>query len=151
MIQLRLDAGAIAALFPEGSEARVKLQHAVIQEFCRHNIKGVVDLNILAPLVKGLEDQMKVHATGVIEKAIGKVKEWPYKVTVNADLMEAAKKEIEKNATDYFAAFAKEMVEKLKLEAFVEKRIQNALHYNIGDEINKKVKEKLAAAAKAME
>jgi len=38
-IQLRLDAQALAALFPEGSEARVELQRAVITEFAKQHIK----------------------------------------------------------------------------------------------------------------
>ena len=37
MIQLRLDAGALAALFPEGTEARVELQKAVVAEFLKKN------------------------------------------------------------------------------------------------------------------
>ena len=37
-VQLRLDAAALAALFPEGSEARVELQRAVVQEFLNRHI-----------------------------------------------------------------------------------------------------------------
>jgi hypothetical protein len=48
-IQLRLDASALAALFPEGTEARVELQRAVIAEFAKQHIKpSMVTYNVQA-------------------------------------------------------------------------------------------------------
>lgn len=38
-MMLRLDAAALAALFPEGSQARVDLQNAVVAEFIRKNFR----------------------------------------------------------------------------------------------------------------
>lgn len=39
-MSIKLDAAALAALFPEGTEARVELQRAVLAEFCRQHIKA---------------------------------------------------------------------------------------------------------------
>lgn len=41
-IQLRLDGPALAALFPEGSEARLELQKAVVAEFVRKHLTAAV-------------------------------------------------------------------------------------------------------------
>lgn len=38
-MEIRLDTKALAALFPEGTEARVHLQNAVVAEFIRRHIK----------------------------------------------------------------------------------------------------------------
>jgi 23S rRNA U2552 (ribose-2'-O)-methylase RlmE/FtsJ len=41
-IQLRLDGPALAALFPEGTEARIELQKAVVAEFVRKHMTAAV-------------------------------------------------------------------------------------------------------------
>lgn len=40
-IELKLDTPSLTSLFPEGSEARLKLQQAVIDNFCRRHLRGV--------------------------------------------------------------------------------------------------------------
>jgi hypothetical protein len=40
-MELKLDIHALSALFPEGSEARLKLQQCVLEEFSRRQIKAL--------------------------------------------------------------------------------------------------------------
>lgn len=39
-VDIKLDSNALQALFPEGTEARVRLQSAVIQNYAQANLKG---------------------------------------------------------------------------------------------------------------
>lgn len=50
-IQLRLDTEALAALFPEGSAARVELQSAVIAEFARKHLKPSLVLSEVTSII----------------------------------------------------------------------------------------------------
>lgn len=64
-IQLRLDAAALAALFPEGSQARVDLQQAVVAEFAKKYIK---------PSAAGLQamvDKARAEAVAEVMKELG--------------------------------------------------------------------------------
>jgi uncharacterized membrane protein YheB (UPF0754 family) len=58
-LQLKLDAAAIAALFPEGSEQRVELQSAVIAEFVRKHIKtAALGPDITAQIERARKDAL---------------------------------------------------------------------------------------------
>lgn len=59
-VELKLDRSALEALFPEGTEARVKLQQAVIQNFAQSYIKGSKDtvLNSLQPQLVEMKKQI---------------------------------------------------------------------------------------------
>lgn len=63
-IKLQLNADAIAALFPEGSQARVELQNAVVAEFVRKHIK-------IAALGSGIQLQIEKAKKEAIEVALG--------------------------------------------------------------------------------
>lgn len=66
-IKLQLNADAIAALFPEGSQARVELQNAVIAEFCRKNIKNSLVIS------SSIEKKIEAARSQVIEDAVFKL------------------------------------------------------------------------------
>lgn len=57
-IVLKLDAGALAALFPEGSEARTNLTHAVVVDFARKCIKKDFE----GPAFRALQDVASAEA-----------------------------------------------------------------------------------------
>lgn len=63
-IKLQLNADALAALFPEGSQARVELQNAVVAEFVRKHIK-------IAALGSGIQLQIEKAKKEAIEVALG--------------------------------------------------------------------------------
>ena len=57
-VVIKLDAGALAALFPEGSEARTNLTHAVVVDFARKCIKKDFE----GPAFRALQDVASAEA-----------------------------------------------------------------------------------------
>lgn len=62
-MRLQLDSKALEALFPEGSEARVHLQSAVIQSFANRYIKCVADEEL-----KKLDSKIREEVQRIIAK-----------------------------------------------------------------------------------
>lgn len=59
-LMLRLDAAALAALFPEGTQARADLQQAVVAEFVRKNFRDAAfGSDIAATLARARADAME--------------------------------------------------------------------------------------------
>lgn len=59
-IQLRLDAPALAALFPEGSQARLDLQQAVVAEFVGRHLKPrMVAAEVMSVIEKARRDAVQ--------------------------------------------------------------------------------------------
>lgn len=56
-MRVQLDASAMAALFPEGSDARLELQAAVIDEFVRRIVKKEYDVNAQLAVTKLVREE----------------------------------------------------------------------------------------------
>lgn len=102
-ILLRLDSSALNALFPEGSEARIDLQQAVISEFVKKHIKpgalgpGVlreletVRADVLSEINRAKEEmaQKVLKDQGVIRDVFGRIE---LKNEAKATINEATRK-----------------------------------------------------------
>lgn len=147
---IRLDREALNNLFPEGTDARVQLQHAIVQEFVRHKVKDVVDETIVEGLVTKAIDTVKLvlreEVTAAIKKEIGEYQLWPSKVTVSLTLVEKAKAEIASQAS----ALISDCIQKYINKEAIEAQVKASVNYNIVHEVKKQVRDKLDAAKEAL-
>ena len=82
-IQLRLSAGALAALYPEGSAARIELQNAVAQEFIKKHIRP----NSMKDEVMAFIKSSKEEAVRTVLAEIGvSTVSWNQKLTLSDTL-----------------------------------------------------------------
>lgn len=94
-VQLKLDAAAVAALFPEGSAARLELQQAVISE----TLRKIVDRNLSQTRAQ-IDAQVKAAMQEAIAAAGLTSKLYPNRIELTAD----AKKEIKEQVTAAYSA-----------------------------------------------
>lgn len=123
-ILLRLDASAVTAIFPEGTEARVNLQNAVIAEFVRKNIKPSL-------LGQDVADQ--------IERA-------------RADALNAIKKRADDAKHTYLAELGVSVdgYSRVLLSDSVRSKIQESAKMAVHIEINSVIREQVNAAAEKL-
>mgnify|MGYP003542794378 CR=1 FL=1 len=60
-IQLKLDTNALMTLFPEGSEARLELQQAVLNEAAKRSLKGITQQELvkaISPAVTKIKKEL---------------------------------------------------------------------------------------------
>jgi hypothetical protein len=122
-IQLRLDAPALAALFPEGSTARVDLQNAVMAQFINHYLKPNI---VTAEVLKQVEAAKSVAVSEVM-RALS-IRNWS-----NVELTEDFKRQIRKTANDQveqlIRTVAQDRAEEyaLRAEVDLQRRVDSAL------------------------
>lgn len=98
-VQIKLDTHALSALFPEGAEARVELQSAVIAEFLRKNIKPQVVHDNLRDMI----DSRVKEATRDALKQLGVSMTW-----ARPELTQQFKAQIQKEVHDQVNALMRE-------------------------------------------
>ena len=69
-MKIQLDSSALAALFPEGSDARIELQRCVIAEFTRRSLAKDMNASI-ANTVAAYLNEAKREYTTTIDRLIG--------------------------------------------------------------------------------
>lgn len=143
-IQLKLDAAALEALFPPGSEVRVELQNAVIAEFLRKNIKpSLMGGPTMAAVAKAREtvtqELLKEH--GVIKGTWGEYKLTPEAVNALRVEVKAAVSSIHDSVTSATAA----------LGGTMKHDIQAALNRMVNAEIRDAVKARVQAVVNNLE
>ena len=145
-IQLRLDTPALNALFPEGSDARVELQHAVIQNFVQRALKPAV----VSQEVRDLITKERREAVAQVLKELGLGTSW-YAVgsssltgTAKEMIRDAATKDIRGQVDEVIAQARNELLGAIpgNLKASVE------LRTNL--ELDKLIRERLAEVSKAI-
>lgn len=151
-MQLKMDMAALAALFPEGSEARVELQNAVVAEFVRKNIKpgamGADFQKVLVGEARNLADQIRrgiADAKHSVFKEVGVAiprDEWSGVTLTDQQktaIRNAAHTAISDEAKATFQKYIDERVEKLgpQIEREVDRRV--------GEAIEKEVTRRIAA------
>lgn len=122
-IQLRLDAPALAALFPEGSTARVDLQNAVMAQFINHYLKPNI---VTAEVLKQVEAAKSVAVSEAM-RALS-IRNWS-----NVELTEDFKRQIKKTTSDQveqlIRTVAQDRAEEyaLRAEIDLQRRVDSAL------------------------
>lgn len=153
-IRLHLDTNAVDALFPEGTQARVELQQAVIAEIIRRKIKpGALGESVAAQIERARSDALdaieraKAEMADKVLRDQGVTKDhWgcielknEAKATIDEAARQAIRDEIEKAIREQ----VKSQVEKLKFEITV--RTEGAISRMIDSEIRNAVKARIAA------
>lgn len=118
-VQLKLDAQAMTALFPEGSEIRLALQQAVINEVARNivdrnitNLRSQIDATCMAHFERVLADQgIKRHYSG-----------WQISPEIKATINDAAKLSFSSEVSKAIDAVAQPALDEIrrKLDAQLE-------------------------------
>lgn len=154
-MQIRLDTAALSALFPEGSEARVELQSAVMAEFVRKNIKpGAMGTDFQAVLVgeaRNLADQIKrgiADAKHSVFKEIGVAmprSEWD-QVQLNQQQLQAIRNAAREAVSNALTEVINERIQfhATKLEGTISHNIEAALNRLTNEELNRRFAERLA-------
>jgi len=136
--QIRLDAGALNALFPEGSEARVDLSRAVIAAFIER--LSLKEANRMTAAFKGHVDQAVQKF--IFDKNLGRIDHRgsqltdgfvdEIRATVRAEIGEAIKDEVR--------AGVKEKLPDVKEQVYV------ALHSAVGEETRKALRAQIQSS-----
>ena len=145
---IRLNIDAMNALFPEGTEARVDLQAAVLREAAGRHVKGQLTdemRRIIDKRVKEISSEFDVDAE--IRKSFTKTGRWADDLTakpgtpISKAIQSAARMQVEDHIASLISASVKRAVDGLsdKIEDSVS-RIADRL---TRDEISKKVRERL--------
>ncbi|HBO9199663.1 hypothetical protein [Pseudomonas aeruginosa] len=157
-IILRLNASAMNALFPEGTQARVDLQNAVLTEAATKHVKGQLDAETrkyLEALVTTIAN--KVDAGKMIGEAFARKNHWDSTLSVNPTSPMAAA--IAEKVRDEFAKGLEDIIERevaARLPAAIEgidARVQQLVDMKVNsitrEMMRKKVNEAFAAAGLA--
>jgi hypothetical protein len=138
-MQLRLDSQALAALFPEGTQARVDLQSAVIAEFCRKHIKTAA----LGPEVQTqIEVAMKdanthfLSAAGILH---GRFSNVVLSDEVKRKISEAASEAVQDGIRKAITSEVESM--RVNVEARVQRAVDNMVASTVDKQVYKRVKE----------
>lgn len=143
-IQLRLDAAALATLFPEGSQARVDLQQAVVAEFAKKHIK---------PSAAGLQamvDKARVEAVAEVMKELGLTRgaysSNPVKLSdgVKYEIDQAARSAVREHSRERIEDYAKSAAATIAHDAKV------LVSRLVDDEIRASIRAKVQEASNAV-
>jgi len=99
MIELKLDTQSINTLFPEGSQARVNLQRAVIQNFADRIIKGKGGLEVIAYLDRNLKPIVEDETRNFMCQYMTQ-HSWTRTNSINADFAKLLAKEFKSQVND---------------------------------------------------
>lgn len=131
-IEFKLDTHAVETLFPEGTEARVKLQQAVIEEFTRRHIKSMINGVVDDPYLTRVVEEAKTKLLSdyfIADKESGWNKN--YKMMLTPKHKDAIQFDISRMVND-------QVQEALKAEmANSERWISATLRHNISVEVNR--------------
>ncbi len=157
-VQIRLDAQALASLFPEGTIVRAELQSAVIAEFTRKHIKETaLGADVAEQIERARTDALaavKRACAEVAEKAtadLGFKKDW-HRVVPSADVTSAIRTaaraavdaEISKNIKEHVDALAE------KLRGTIAHDVQAAINRLLDKEIAAAVKSRVNAVVEGL-
>lgn len=143
-MQLRLDADALAKLFPEGSQARVELQNAVVAEF----IKKHVSDKLVADDVQRLIKSAKSEAVTEVMRELGVHSQWgnvvlsdTFKNKLKEQVREQVTSHIHQSATDAAMTLREDlgpMIEK-RIELLADQIIEKRIGKELGDRLSKAI------------
>lgn len=138
-IQLRLDADALASLFPEGSEARIELQRAVVAEFARKHLGKLVPEEVQTIVRKAQKE-----AVTEILREYRIVNQWG---NATSELTESFKTTMKAHVRDAVSA---EINTSLKLQIdSINKDLLNTMPSYIERQVEVKTNEMIATAVRA--
>lgn len=156
MVSLKLDSDAVASLFPEGSQARIDLQSAVITNIASRYLKDATNTQIREAVSQSLGD-FKLASDEAIKKVCNDFAKssysWNNKLQIN--LLDSTRDEI-RNAiifgvnseilsliTEQVAIESKKLVE--LIPEIVTKRMEVNLNCKIEKEVNSRLQARLSA------
>lgn len=155
---LKLNTPVLAALFPEGTEARVQLQQAVVAEFAKQTARQALNDEAKAYLAE-LSKQVANHFTleQLTKEYFSRV-HWnnPLSVSEGGQLYKAIAELVEKMFDQRFYDLAQKAAEKAtegylaKLESQVEYAVKTRVERLTTEAINKRVDAAVAAARQAL-
>jgi hypothetical protein len=154
---LRLNTSALNALFPEGTEARVQLQSAVLAEAAGKFVKGQLTEQVTGALKAHVDEATKkIDAEGIMESLFER-KGWQkvLEVREGGGLAVAIKAKVEQVFKDHVETRMVELIEErlTKWQDGMEPSIQKMVDYKVQtitrDTLNAKVNEAFAAAGLA--
>jgi hypothetical protein len=157
-IKLQLNAEAIEALFPEGTQARIELQNAVVAEFTRKHLRDkALGDNVQAQIERARADALdavKRAKSAVVDQALteigaGKNYNGVYlSDTMKREIAEQARRavrdEIAKDVTEHVQAAA------ANLKAQITESAQSAVSRLLDTEIRAAVKARVAAVVEGL-
>lgn len=150
--QLKLDSAAVASLFPEGSEARLQLQSAVITETLRFAVAG----KLSAALEATVEPLMREATNKVLQEYVEQGNGgYPPRWRLKPEIMSNVKQDIQKYVSEATAAemdrLHKLYADRAKtLEEHYLKQLDAAIHKLTNDRIEVAVKERVAHVVAAV-
>lgn len=156
MVSLKLDSDAVASLFPEGSQARIDLQSAVITNIASRYLKDASNTQIQEAVAESLTDFKLVSDEAIKNVCNDFAKSsysWNNKLQIN--LLDSTRDEI-RNAiifgvnseilsliTEQVAIESKKLVE--LIPEIVTKRMEVNLNCKIEKEVNSRLQARLSA------
>lgn len=152
-LKLQLNAAALEALFPPGSDARIELQNAVVAEFTRKHIKeSALGSNVQDQIERARADALNAVKIAKIEVAtraiadIGVIKEWG-RVKLTGEAEAAIKEGARVAVRDEISKIVQEQIQLVaeKLRGTVSHDVQAAINRMVDREISDKVKARVAA------
>jgi len=143
-LQLRLDATALAALFPEGSEARVELQRAVTDEFIRKHLNS----KLVADEVVGLLNRAKQEAITEATRKLCDSHGWAYNNVLSDTFKARIREEAQHFVYDETRKIVKAECERFSnnIEQTIIDRMETLIDTTARAHVSTKLKERLNSA-----
>lgn len=130
-MEIKLDTQALNALFPEGSQARVELRQAVVQNFVNRNFIRFTNEEMSKMVMQAVKETQLPDIKQMIDKRLNVEftrRGWNG-VDVNEGLSSDMRKAAEREVDQHFSDLADKYVEsgRKRLEGTFERNIKNAM------------------------
>lgn len=143
-ITLKLDASALNALFPEGSEARVELSHAVLNQAAQQYVKGGITRAVSEYLDKHLVSA-QTQFDDAIRRQLTTCFNGKTVIGTGQPLHHVLQASVKQALDSNVAKLIQDVSDKLVAEvaADLENRIRTVVDYKMGAELNAQVSKRL--------
>lgn len=141
-MEIKLDMKALEALFPAGTDARIRLQQCVIEEFVRKNIKGLSNdswlRNEITTSVSKYRDEVLSEFGKVSAYGMGSTK-FTLSQPMKDHIRNEVKNTILKEAEGHLKEWSNSIYEEVNVE--VKRFVKQQLNAEVSEEISKFVKD----------
>ncbi len=158
-LQLSLDTPSLVALFPEGTQARVDLQSAAINEFVSRHLKASISRSTVQEELEAALDQIKIDISAaedkIVKAALGDIgirKDYYGGVLLNDHVKAVIKEQTEQYVKDFVTETIKEQVTLAtsNLQGVIANNCSVVVKGLVDAEISAAVKAKVAEVSKAL-
>lgn len=123
-VQIKLDTNALVTLFPEGSEARLELQQAVLQEAARRMLKGLTEqelISLIRPVVERTVAEVK-EEWGTFKKDT-----WKYTFTPSREIRDGIRQAVNEELASFSVSSLNKALEETPLETRLKRLVDDAV------------------------